>query len=101
MSVDNSTRARGGDMGWLTLFEMQPAVREAVQNLEAGQISAVLTDGNIFSVYMVSQRADSRRLTLENDYAVISEKARDIFAQQQLLDNVKRWREKIFIDVRM
>jgi len=101
MSVDNSTRARGGDMGWLTLLEMQPAVREAVQNLEAGQISAVLTDGNIFSVYMVSQRADSRRLTLENDYAVISEKARDIFAQQQLLDNVKKWREKIFIDVRI
>ena len=101
MSVDNVTRARGGSMGWLTLLEIQPAVRDAVQNLEAGQISAVLTDGNIFSIYMVSSRVDSRRLTLENDYALIAEKARDIFAQQRLLDNVKRWREKIFIDVRM
>jgi peptidyl-prolyl cis-trans isomerase SurA len=101
MSVDNVTRARGGSMGWLTLLEMQPAVRNAVQGLEAGRISAVLTDGNIFSVYMVANRADSRRLTLENDYALIAEKARDIFAQQQLLDNVKKWREKVFIDVRM
>jgi len=101
MSVDNVTRARGGSMGWLTLLEMQPAVRNAVQGLEAGQISAVLTDGNIFSVYMVANRADSRRLTLENDYALIAEKARDIFAQQQLLDNVRKWREKVFIDVRM
>ncbi len=101
MSADNVTRARGGDMGWLTLLEMQPAVRNAVQNLEAGQISAVLTDGNVFSIYMVSKRADSRRLTLESDYTLIAEKAKDIFAQQRLLDNVKKWREKIFIDVRM
>jgi len=101
MSVDNATRARGGDLGWLTLLEMQPSVREAVQGLEAGKISAVVSEGNVFSIYMVSKRADSRRLTLENDYALIAEKAKDIFAQQQLLDNVKKWREKIFIDVRM
>jgi len=101
MSVDNATRGRGGDLGWLTLLEMQPPVREAVQNLQAGQISAIVTEGNIFSIYMVSNRADSRRLTLENDYTLIAEKAKDIFAQQQLLDNVKKWREKIFIDVRI
>jgi len=101
MSVDNITRVRGGDMGWLTLLEMPSSVREAVQGLEAGQISATVVDGNIFSIYMVSKRADSRRLTLENDYTLIAEKARDIFAQRQLLDNVKRWREKIFIDVRI
>jgi len=101
MSADDVTRLRGGDMGWLTLLEMQPPVRKAVQNLEAGQISAILTDGNIFSIYMVSKRADSRRLTLESDYTLIADKAKDIFAQQRLLDNVKKWREKIFIDVRM
>jgi peptidyl-prolyl cis-trans isomerase SurA len=99
MSVDNVTRARGGDMGWLTLLEMQPPVREAVQGLGAGQISAPVIDGNVFSIYMVSKRADSRRLTLENDYALIAEKAKDIAAQQQLLDNVKKWREKVFIDI--
>ncbi|MDR2692750.1 MAG: peptidylprolyl isomerase [Chitinispirillales bacterium] len=101
MSVDNVTRARGGDMGWLTLLEMQPSIREAVQSLEAGGISSPVADGNIFSVYMVSRRADSRRLTIESDYTLIAEKAKDIFAQQRLLDNVKKWREKIFIDVRM
>jgi peptidyl-prolyl cis-trans isomerase SurA len=101
-SADNATRARGGELGWLTLLEMPPAVRDAVQGLEAGQISAAVAEGNnTFSIYMVSKRADSRRLTLENDYVLIAEKAKDIFAQQQLLDNVKKWREKIFIDVRM
>jgi peptidyl-prolyl cis-trans isomerase SurA len=101
VSVDNATRTRGGDLGWLTLLEMPPAVRDAVQGLEAGQISAPVIDGNVFSIYMVSKRADSRRLTLENDYALIAEKAKDIFAQQQLLDNVKKWREKIFIDTKL
>ena len=101
VSEDNATRARGGDLGWLTLLEMPPAVREAVQGLEAGKISATVVEGNMFSIYMVSKRTDSRRLTLENDYALIAEKARDIFAQQQILDNVKKWREKIFVDVRI
>lgn len=101
ISADNATRTRGGDLGWLTLLEMPPAVRDAVQGLEAGGISAPVAEGNVFSIYMVSKRADSRRLTLENDYALIAEKAKDILAQQQLLDNVKKWREKIFIDVRM
>jgi len=101
VSVDNATRVRGGDMGWLSLLEMPSAVRDAVQSLEAGQISAPVADGNVFSIYMVSKRTDSRRLTLENDYTLIAEKAKDIFAQKQLLDNVKKWREKVFIDVRM
>ncbi|MDR0330580.1 MAG: peptidylprolyl isomerase [Chitinispirillales bacterium] len=101
MSVDNATRARGGDLGWVTLLEVPSAVRDAVRGLEAGQISAPVSEGNEYSIYMVSQRADSRRLTLENDYALIAEKARDIFAQQRILDDVKKWREKVFVDIRV
>jgi len=100
-SVDNVTRTRGGVMGWATLLELPPSVREAVQNLEEGQISAPIADDNILSIYMVNKRADSRKLTLENDYAIIAEKARDITAQLKLLDMIKQWREKTFIDIRI
>jgi len=102
VSVDAATRARGGNMGWLSLFEISPTVRTAVQGLEAGQISETITEeDNTLSIYMVAARADSRRLTLQNDYTVIAEKAKDIMAQQQLLDSVKKWRGKVFIDVRI
>jgi peptidyl-prolyl cis-trans isomerase SurA len=101
MSADNATKTRGGALGWTTLVEMQPAVRNAVMSLEAGQISGPVTEDNMLSVYMVADRVDSRRLTLENDYAVIAEKARDIAAQKQLMGSVRKWRERVFIDVRI
>lgn len=101
MSADNATKTRGGAMGWISLLELQPAVRNAVINLEANQISRPVTEDNLQSIYMVTNRADNRRLTLENDYTLIAEKARDIAAQKQLYENVKKWKESIFIDVRI
>ncbi|MCL2182228.1 MAG: peptidylprolyl isomerase [Chitinispirillia bacterium] len=101
MSADNATRTRGGALGWLSLFEIAPEVRNAVMSLNAGQVSQTVAEDNMLSIYMVADRVDSRRLSLENDYPAIAEKARDIAAQKQLLDNVKKWRESIFIDVRI
>ncbi|MCL2218628.1 MAG: peptidylprolyl isomerase [Chitinispirillia bacterium] len=101
ISADNATRTRGGALGWLSLLEMPPAVRNAVMNLEAGQISQPVNEDNMLTIYMVADRVDSRRLTLESDYPAIAEKARDIAAQKQLLENVRKWREKVFIDVRI
>ncbi|MDR3012579.1 MAG: peptidylprolyl isomerase [Chitinispirillales bacterium] len=101
MSVDPATRLRGGDMGWLTPAEMPPAMRNIVTHLESGRISTPVVEDNLFSIYMVNQRVDSRRLTLENDYTLIEAKARDITAQKLLIENVRRWRERIFIDVRI
>ena len=101
MSVDNVTRTRGGDMGWVSLLEMTPAVRSAVQGLDAGGISEPVGEGNMLSIYMVVNRADSRRLTMENDYAAIAEKAKDIMAQKKLIESVRRWRDRVFIDVRI
>jgi len=101
MSADAATRTRGGAMGWLSLFEMTPPVRNAVMSLEPGQISAPVTEENMISVYKLTNRVDNRKLTMENDYPAIAEKARDIAAQKQLLESVKRWRERVFIDIRI
>jgi peptidyl-prolyl cis-trans isomerase SurA len=101
MSADLATRTRGGDMGWQMLLEIPSGVRGAVQALEVGQISAPVAEDNVVSIYMAADRVDSRKLTLENDYALIAEKARDIAAQKKLLDTIKTWRGKIFIDVRI
>ena len=101
LSADHATRSRGGSLGWVTLFDMSSQVRAAVRDLEAGQISGPVTEDNMMSIYRVNQRAESRRLTLENDYPTIAEKARDILAQKRLLENVGKWREKVFIDIRI
>jgi peptidyl-prolyl cis-trans isomerase SurA len=101
LSVDQATRTRGGDMGWMGLLEIPANVRGVVQDLEPGQISIPSAEENIISIYMVANRVDTRRLTLENDYAMIAEKAREISAQKRLIEAVKSWRQKVFIDVRI
>jgi len=101
MSVDNLTRMRGGSMGWVSLFDISTDVRSAVQNLEEGEISAPVMEDEVISIYRVNSRAESRKLSLENDYPIIAEKAKDIFAQKKLIETVARWREKVFIDIRI
>ena len=102
ISADNLTRLRGGSMGWVSMFEIPADVRNAVQNLEKGETSApVIEEDGVISIYRVNSRTESRRLSLENDYPAIAEKAKDIFAQKKLIETVARWREKMFIDIRI
>ena len=102
VSTDNLTRMRGGSMGWVSMFDISANMRNAVQNLEEGEISApVMEEDGVISIYRVNSRTETRKLSLENDYPVIAEKAKDVFAQKKLIETVARWREKVFIDIRI
>jgi peptidyl-prolyl cis-trans isomerase SurA len=101
ISADDLTRMRGGSMGWVSMFEISADLRNAIQNLEEGGITAPIMEDGVMSIYRVNSRAESRKLSLENDYPIIAEKAKDIFAQKKLIETVARWREKVFIDIRI
>jgi len=101
ISADNLTRLRGGSMGWVSMFEISADLRSAIQNLEEGGITAPIMEDGVVSIYRVNARTESRRLSLENDYPIIAEKAKDIFAQKKLIETVARWRERVFIDIRI
>ncbi|MFP4164721.1 MAG: peptidylprolyl isomerase [Chitinispirillaceae bacterium] len=101
LSADGSTRDKGGSMGWISLLDLSAPVREAVKDLEEGQISKSVKEGDMISIYRVNERSKDRKLTLENDYGIIAQKAKEILAQKKLVDEIAKWREEIFIDIRI
>ncbi|MFW6244341.1 MAG: peptidylprolyl isomerase [Fibrobacterota bacterium] len=101
LSADEATRKRGGSMGWVSLLDLSSPVREAIRNLEEGQISKPIKENDMISVYRVNERTEDRKLSIENDYAIIAGKAKEILAQKKLIEAVAQWREEIFIDIRI
>jgi peptidyl-prolyl cis-trans isomerase SurA len=100
-STDAQTRAHDGREGWVALFSLPENVRSALDSLQSGGITAPLHSGNEISLYRVDDRMKNRALTLDDDYDLLSEKAREITAQKKLLDLVKKWRREIYVDIRL
>jgi peptidyl-prolyl cis-trans isomerase SurA len=101
ISEDPISKNNKGGIGWVSLLEMPANLRDAVDTLKPGMISKSVKDENTISIYFVEDRVEKRPLTLENDYALLSEKAKDIFAQKKLLELVNKWKEDLFIDIRL
>ncbi|KMQ51844.1 Foldase protein PrsA [Chitinispirillum alkaliphilum] len=100
-STDRITRDRGGNMGWSTLSDLPSSVRSAVRDLEKGQITEPVVEQNTISIYRVEDTADSRKLSLEDDYSVIAEQCREYKARKKLIEKVESWRQDTFIDIRI
>jgi peptidyl-prolyl cis-trans isomerase SurA len=100
-STDAQTRAHDGRVGWVPLFGLAEAARAAIDSLQSGGMTAPVREGNEISLYRLDDRMKNRALTMEDDYDLLSEKAREIMAQKKLLDLVKKWRHEIYIDIRL
>ncbi len=101
LSADNVTKNRGGNLGWVSLLDISSSVRDAVKDLEPGQISIPVQEDDMISLYRLNERVENRKLSLENDYPIIAEKAKEIIAQKKLIEAISKWREKTFIDIRI
>ena len=99
--TDNQVKAADGKMGWQSLYEMPEAIRSVIDSGKTGFISKVVRDGDNCILYRVDDRKSQRSLTLEDDYPVLAEKTREITAQKKLFDLVKKWREEVFVEVRI
>ena len=99
-STDPETRAHDGKMKWFMIADLPPAIRAAVDTLDAGAITPPVPEDNGQSIYFIDQRVKSRKLTLEDDWDMLAEKTKDILAQKKLQELVQKWRQEIFIDMR-
>jgi peptidyl-prolyl cis-trans isomerase SurA len=103
ISADPVSRNNQGNIGWLSLLEMPANIRDAIDTLKPGMISKSVSDEieNSVSIYYVVDRVQNRSLSLENDYALLSEKAKDILAQKKLVELVNKWKEDLYINIKM
>lgn len=100
-STDEISKSRDGLIGWQEISALNPRVLEAVDSLSAGDISVVVQQDNTLSIYRLEDRKDFRPLSLEEDWAEISAIAQQIYSQKKLIDLVKKWRQKTFVDIRL
>lgn len=75
-SVSDARGARAGTTNWVIVDQLEPAVRDVVKNLKAGDVSAVTQNGTYYEVHKVLEVSASRDL---------SDELKDQMAIQQVL----------------
>ena len=100
-STDNQTKVNNGQMGWSSLYELPDKIKSPIDSLKAGDISSPVREGNDFALYRVDDRKAQRKLTIEDDYNLLADKAREIAMQKKLFDLVKKWRQDVFVEERL
>jgi peptidyl-prolyl cis-trans isomerase SurA len=100
-STDKLSKVRGGRIGWKTLLELPGQVRGAIDTLQKGDVSAIINDNKEMVIYRVDDRVKERALTLDDDWQVLADKAKDIQAQKKLLELVTRWRKQVYISINL
>jgi len=101
ISTDDMLKARNGDIGWFTKYSVTSQYDSDFDTLEAGQISKPIKGEKAYSLIMIADYKEDRKLTLEDDWDIIEEKTRDIYGQKKLIELVKKWREETLIDIRL
>lgn len=99
--TDPAVRARSGDRGWQSLYEIPEAIRPVMDSAAVGFISQPVAGDAAYALFRLDNRNDDRKYTLEDDYALLADNARQRLAQKKLLDLVKKWRNEVYIDVRL
>jgi peptidyl-prolyl cis-trans isomerase SurA len=89
-----------GDIGFVPLATLQPAIRTGLDSLEVGQISEVLQNAIGFNIFRVVERRPERPFTYEE----IKDELPDAVAEIKLRERYEEWvkglRAKAHVEVR-
>ncbi|MCS4502937.1 peptidylprolyl isomerase [Arhodomonas aquaeolei] len=99
-SDDKATAADGGDMGWLGPQEMPPAVRRAVEGMQAGSVSRAFKSRNGWHlIQLVEQRRKDTTEAYRRNQA--AEQLRQRKEDEELELWLRQLREEAYVDYRL
>ncbi len=64
----------GGDLGWVLLSGLDPAVASALEGLAPGEVTAPLAAGGLVELYLIEERDEERALGREQSVALLAER---------------------------
>ncbi len=99
-SDDNLSKLHSGSIGWISVADLPGNIRNAVDSFPSGAITQPIRENDMISIYRIDDRVKSRALSLENDYAILAEKTKDVMAQKKMIELVAQWRHEIYIEVK-
>jgi len=89
-----------GDIGFISLGTLQPAIRAGLDSLEAGQISEVLQNQIGFNIFKLLERRPERPYTYEEIKAELPDAVTEIKMRERYEEWVKGLRVKAHVEVR-
>ncbi len=101
LSEDKNSKDHGGSLGWFTRDKLDPRYLQAVDSLKVGGISAPVAIGDSYHIFRLDGTSAERKMSLEEDWADISQIARNYFMNQKLSGFVKKWRETVHVENRL
>jgi len=100
-ATSQTIQKNSGSLGWISTLELSDNIKKVVDSLPVGAISQPVITSNSITVYRLDDKVSKRKLTLENDYLTLENKAKDIAAQKKLISLVESWKKNIFIEIRI
>lgn len=80
-----------GDVGFVSMASLQPPIREGLDSLEVGQVSAVLPNQAGFNIFKVTDRHPERDYALEE----VKDDLPDAVAQVQFREKYEAWLKQL------
>ncbi|MBD3345594.1 MAG: hypothetical protein GF401_11080 [Chitinivibrionales bacterium] len=100
-STHEQTKSRGGDFGWHSAYSLPGKFDLENDDSPVGQICPPVKEDDSYALYRITDFKEERQYTLEDDWDLIAEQAKNIDAQKKLIDLVEKWRKETFIDIRL
>jgi peptidyl-prolyl cis-trans isomerase SurA len=100
-SDDRKTRDLGGDLGWFSLDSLAGVYKAVADTVAEGAISGPILISDSWHTFRVDHKVSERRLSLEEDYSVINQYAREWLIGERLAALIKTWREQMHIGNKM
>ncbi len=100
-SDDRKTRDLGGDLGWFSRDSLAGVYKSVVDTLQEGAVSGPILIGDSWHIFRLDHKVRERRLTLEEDYTVISQYTREWLIGERIAGLIKTWREQMHIGNRL
>lgn len=100
-SDDRKTRDLGGDLGWFSRDSLAGVYKSVVDTLNEGAVSAPILIGDSWHIFRLDHKVRERRLTLEEDYTIISQYAREWLVGERIAGLIRTWRDQMHIGNRL
>ncbi len=99
-SDDKRTRAAGGRLGWFTRPQLNERYKEIADQLTPGEVSEPILIGDSFHLFKLLAKSDERKMTLEDDWAEISQIAKNWLMGERLSTFVEEWKKEVYVEIR-
>jgi len=100
-STDDASKNRNGLMQWQSLSSIDTKIVKSFDTLTAGNLSSVIQDNSIMTLYRIADIKESRKLNLTDDWSEIEQIASRVFTQKKLKELVMKWKKNTYIDKKL